>query len=272
MFDLSVFFSVENLLQIAFLWVIAYWVLRYLETTLAGAFLRSLGVFAVFAVLVLMRLFDWLELDALRTIFQYLIIFVFLSAVIVFQPELRHGLTRLNRSPLARMMRRFGLKPEEAGTGVVDEVLKAARRFSKHRVGSMVVIERDISLQPFIDRAVRVDAAVRAELLDTIFTTPTLLHDGAVIMRGDRLEAAGAVLPLTQNPDIPKRYGTRHRAAIGISEDSDAVVVVTSEETGAISLVWAGVLHPQEDTVKTEETLNKLLSGEDVDVEEKAKA
>jgi len=265
LFDVSVFFSVENLLQIAFLWVIAYWVLRYLETTVAGAFLRSLGVFAVFAVLVLMRLFDWMELDALREIFQYFILFAFLYAVILFQPELRHGLTRLGRSPLARLLQRYGVKPEDVGTGIVEEVLKAARRFGKHRVGSMVVIEREVSLQPFIDRAVRVDAAVRAELLDTIFTTPTLLHDGAVILRNDRIEAAGAVLPLTQNPNLPKRYGTRHRAAIGISEESDAVVVVTSEETGAISLVWNGNLHPQEDTVKTEETLNRLLAGEEVE-------
>ena len=129
----------------------------------------------------------------------------------------------------------------------------------------MVVIEREVTLQPYMDRGVRVDAAVRAELIDTIFTTPTLLHDGAVIVRGDRIEAAGAVLPLTQNPSIPKRYGTRHRAAIGVTEESDAVVVITSEETGAISLVWNGELKPQEDTVKTEETLNRLLAGEDVE-------
>ncbi len=129
----------------------------------------------------------------------------------------------------------------------------------------MVVIEREVTLQPYMDRAVRVDAAVRAELIDTIFTTPTLLHDGAIIVRGDRIESAGAVLPLTQNPSIPKRYGTRHRAAIGVTEESDAVVVITSEETGAISLVWNGELKHQEDTVKTEETLNQLLAGEDVE-------
>jgi diadenylate cyclase len=85
-----------------------------------------------------------------------------------------------------------------------------------------------------------------------------------VIIRNDRVEAAGAVLPLTQNPDVPKRYGTRHRAAIGITEESDAVVVVTSEETGTISLVWNGQIVPQEDTVKTEETLERLLGGEEI--------
>ena len=266
MFDLDLsFFTAANLLQVAFLWVIVYFVLRYLETTVAGAFLRSIGFIAIFAVIVLMRVFIALNLHALQAIFSYFIIFAFLSVVIIFQPELRHGLTRLGRTPFARALRRLGLKPQEGGTSVVDEILKAARRFSKGRVGSMVVIEREVTLQPYIDRAVRVDAAVRAELIDTIFTTPTLLHDGAIIVRGDRIEAAGAVLPLTQNPSIPKRYGTRHRAAIGVTEESDAVVVITSEETGAISLVWNGELKHQEDTVKTEETLNRLLAGEDAE-------
>ena len=263
MFDLD--FNAATILQIAFLWAIVYGVLRYLETTVAGAFLRSIGFLAIFAILVLIRLFTELEWDALKTIFYYFIIFAFLSVVIIFQPELRHGLTRLGRSPLARALHRFGLKVDEGGHSIVDEILKAARRFSKARVGSMVVIEREVTLQPYIDRAVRVDAAVRAELIDTIFATPTLLHDGAVIVRADRIEAAGAVLPLTQNPSVPKRYGTRHRAAIGVTEESDAVVVVTSEETGAISLVWNGHIRHQEDTVKTEETLNRLLAAEDVE-------
>ena len=195
---------------------------------------------------------------------QALSVFLGIALLIIFQPELRHGLTRLGRSPLARVLRRLGIKTDEHGSSVVDEIMKAARRFSKNRVGSMVVIEREVTLQPYIDRAVRVDAAVRAELLDTVFTTPTLLHDGAIIVRGDRVEAAGAVLPLSQNPDVPKRYGTRHRAAIGITEESDAVVTITSEETGTISLVWNGKLRPQEDTVKAEETLERLLAGEEL--------
>ena len=264
-FDLSTFFTAANILQIMFLWVIVYFVLRYLETTVAGAFLRSIGFVAIFALIFLMRLFIALNLYALTEIFQYFIVFAFLSIVIIFQPELRHGLTRLGRFPLARALRRMGLKADESGSSVVDEILKAARRFSKGRVGSMVVIEREVTLQPYLDRAVRVDAAVRAELIDTIFTTPTLLHDGAIIVRNDRLEAAGAVLPLTQNPTIPKRFGTRHRAAIGVTEESDAVVVITSEETGAISLAWNGKLHHQDDTVKTEEKLSRLLAGEEVD-------
>jgi len=263
--DLGRFLTPPNLVQIAILWGVVYFVLRYLETTVAGAFLRTIGIILVILIIAAMQLFRILNFETLLDIFQYLVIFAFISVVIIFQPELRHGLTRLGRSPIARTLRRFGYKAEQTGNGISDELLKAARRFSKNRVGSMVVIEREVPLQPYIDRAVRVDATVRAELLDTIFATPTLLHDGAVIVRNDRIEAAGAVLPLTQNPDVPNRYGTRHRAAIGITEESDAVVVVTSEETGTISFVWNGQLRPQEDTVKAEETLNRLLAGEEVE-------
>jgi diadenylate cyclase len=260
--DPDVLVSVPNLAQILILWVIVYWTLRYLETTIAGAFIRGIGFFALLAVIGAMGLFHAVGWATLSTIFRNFMVFAVISMVIIFQPELRHGLTRLGRSPVGRLLRRLGLKPEDAGESSVDELLKAARRFSKNRVGSLAVIEREVSLQPYIDRAVRIHALVKAEILDTLFSTPTLLHDGAVVIRGDRIEAAGVVLPLTQNPDIPKRYGTRHRAAIGISEESDAVVVVTSEETGAISLCVNGTIQEQEDIVKTEETLSRLLAGE----------
>ena len=263
--ELSQYATKINALQVGVLWFLVYWTLRYLETTIAGSFLRSIGFIAILVVIFAVKMFDIAHMAALSEIFKYFIVFAFISIVIIFQPELRHGITRLGRTPFARHLRRFGLKPEDAGPSSEDEICRAARRFSKNHTGSMVVIEREVSLQPYIDRSVRLDASVRAELLDTIFTTPTLLHDGAVIVRGDRVEAAGAVLPLTQNPSLPKRYGTRHRAAIGISEESDAVVVVTSEETGAISLVYGGQLYAQEDTVKMEEKLRLLVVGEEVE-------
>ncbi len=261
---ISQYFQGENLAQIGILWFLVYWTLRYLETTIAGNFLRSIGFFAIFAIIFAVKIFDLFGMAALSEIFQYFIVFVLFSVVIIFQPELRHGITRLGRTPFARLLKKLGVQPRDTGPSAEDEICRAARRFGKNHVGSMVVVEREVSLQPYIDRSVRIDAAVRAELLDTIFTTATLLHDGAVVVRGDRIEAAGAVLPLTQNPALPKRYGTRHRAAMGISEESDAVVIVTSEETGAISLVYSGQLFAQEDTVKMEETLRRLLAGEEV--------
>lgn len=261
--ELSDLLTARNFAQVAFLWVLVYWLLRYLETTIAGAFLRTVGLISVCVIFIALVLFDLFELTTLQTIFEYFIIFAFVSVVIIFQPELRHGLTRLGRSRVARWLKQRGVRPDEAGSSVASEIMKAARRFSKNRIGSMVVCEREVTLQPYIDRAVRIDAAVRAELLDTVFATPTLLHDGAVILRGERMEAAGAVLPLTQNPDVPKRYGTRHRAAIGITEESDCIVVVTSEETGTVSFCWNGQIRPQEDLVKAEEILDLLLAGQE---------
>jgi len=250
--DLRQYLTGINLIQIGVLWFLVYWT----------PFLRSIGFIFILGVIIAVKVFEISGMAALSVIFQTFIMFAGISIVIIFQPELRHGITRLGRSPIARTLRKLGMKAQDAGASAEDEICRAARRFSKNHTGSMVVIERDISLQPYIDRSVRLDAAVRAELLDTIFSTPTLLHDGAVIVRADRIEAAGAVLPLTQNPSLPKRYGTRHRAAIGIAEESDAVVVVTSEETGAISLVHGGQLYPQEDTVKMEEKLRRLVGGE----------
>jgi diadenylate cyclase len=268
--ELSDLVTLRNLGQIGVIWVIVYWLLRYLETTIAGAFLRTVGLISVFAIFCALLAFNAFGLTTLQTIFEYFIIFAFVSVVIIFQPELRHGLTRLGRSRLARALRLHGARSDEPGSSVASEIMKAARRFSKNRIGSMVVCEREVTLQPYIDRAVRLDAGVRAELLDTIFATPTLLHDGAVIVRGERVEAAGAVLPLTQNPDVPKRYGTRHRAAIGITEESDCVVVVTSEETGTVSFCWNGQIRPQEDLVKAEEFLDLLLAGHEIPEEKPA--
>jgi len=261
--DLIDLVNARNIVQIIILWIIVYWILRYLETTIAGAFLRTLGLIAFCLIFLALLLFKTFGLSTLQTIFEYFIIFTFLSIVVIFQPELRHGITRLGRSRLFARLRRRGVRADEPGSSVAGEIMKAARRFSKNRIGSMTVCEREVTLQPYIDRAVRVDASVRAELLDTIFATPTLLHDGAVIVRGERIEAAGAVLPLTQNPEVPKRYGTRHRAAIGITEESDCVVVVTSEETGSVSFCWNGQIRPQEDLVKAEETLDLLLAGQE---------
>ncbi|MEE8105252.1 MAG: diadenylate cyclase CdaA [Planctomycetota bacterium] len=264
MFDLVVLQDWRNIVQIAVLWIMLYWTLRYLETTIAGGFLRSLGLVGAVLILVLMALFRTFKLYILAEIFQYFVIFGFVGLIILFQHDLRHGLTRLGRSPFARFLRQLGVKAEEEGPSVAEEIMKAARRFSKYRVGSLIVLEREVTLQPFIDRGVRLDAMVRAELLDTIFSTPTLLHDGAAILRGDQLAAAGCVLPLTQNPRVPKRYGTRHRAAIGITEESDSVVIATSEETGVISIVINGEIHPQEDTVKAEELIDRLMAGGEI--------
>jgi diadenylate cyclase len=183
-----------------------------------------------------------------------------ISLVVLFQPELRHGLARLGDLRLLRGLigRRRTVKAEEIRA--VDEVMAAVTTFSKRNTGALVAIERHIDLTPYIDTGVRLDALVRAETLDTIFSTETVLHDGAVILRGDRIAAAGCLLPLTERPHLARQYGTRHRAAIGLSEQSDAVVIVVSEETGSVHVAERGDLQAYRDPEWLAAYLNVVLA------------
>jgi diadenylate cyclase len=166
--------------------------------------------------------------------------------VVIFQPELRHGIARLGQSRLFKgLLGGQGRRAQEMRA--VDEVVRAVTSFAERRIGALVAIERNIDLTSYIDTGVPLDAQIRAETLDTIFSTETVLHDGAVIVRKGRIAAAGCLLPLTERPHLARQYGTRHRAAIGLSEQSDAVIVVVSEETGKLSVAERGELTRQDD-------------------------
>jgi diadenylate cyclase len=154
----------------------------------------------------------------------------------VFQPELRNALAQLGRSRLWNVFARF----EESE--VVEEVVKAAERLARAKIGGIIAVEREVGLGEYADKGTRFEADVSSDLLTTIFTPYSPLHDGAVLIRGDKIIAAGAPLPLTQFPVRDKSLGMRHRAAIGLSEETDAYVVVISEETSQISLAIGGQL------------------------------
>jgi len=156
--------------------------------------------------------------------------------VILFQPELRHALAQFGRT---RYFRSF-LRGE--GFGVLGEVVRAIEALARERHGALVVIERNVGLRNYVETGTRVDAKVSAELLVTLFSPGSPLHDGAVILREDTVLAASCILPLSNNPRSALSLGTRHRAALGLSEEADAVVVVVSEETGAISIAYRGIL------------------------------
>jgi diadenylate cyclase len=158
------------------------------------------------------------------------------AAIVVFQPELRHALARLGRS------RALDFFAHIAENEVADEVAGAVERLSRTGTGAIIAVERDVTLGDFIESGTEMRAAVSADLLATIFTPYSPLHDGAVIIRGEEIVAAGCVLPLTQFPVADKSLGTRHRAALGLSEETDAVVIVVSEETSGISVASRGLL------------------------------
>ena len=176
-----------------------------------------------------------LSFSLLQGLLEYLFEFGAIAALVVFQPELRSALAHLGQN---RLWRRFFSRLEESA--VAEEIAQAAEDLSRAKIGAIIAIEREVGLGEYAETGTPMQARVSAALLSTIFTPYSPLHDGAVIIRGDMIVAAGAILPLTQFPVADKSMGTRHRAALGLSEETDAVVVVVSEETSQISLAMKG--------------------------------
>ncbi len=174
---------------------------------------------------------------------------IILVIVVIFQDEIRRALTKVGVQP-------FLFKNGRAVSDkTFEDIALAASKLSKAKLGSLIVIQREVGLDEFLEEGVAIDARVNRKLLYSVFVKESPLHDGAVIVEGDRIKAAGCVLPLSFNPDLDPNLGTRHRAALGITERSDAVVVVTSEETGAISVVMDGKLHRNLDASSLREIL-----------------
>jgi len=178
-----------------------------------------------------------------------------LVVIILFQPELRRVLANVGRAPLLRF---FSPVKEEQ---VLQEIVKAAQSLSSKRVGAIIAIQRESDLQGQVEGGVPIDAALSRELLFSIFLPASPIHDGAVVIREARIAQAGCLLPLAEEADIPKGLGTRHRAALGLTEETDAVVVVVSEETGSISLALEGRLYRGLDTAALGERLEGVLGG-----------
>ena len=185
----------------------------------------------------------------LETLFQYGAI----AALVVFQPELRSGLARLGQSQIVRYLRSMEESQE------AEELIEAIIELSRLKRGAIVAIQRDVGLEEYAETGSPVGAPVSAEMLKTIFTPYTPLHDGAVIINGGRIVTAGAILPLTQLPVRDKSLGTRHRAALGLSEETDALVVVVSEETSRISVAQGGRMEVGVDEVRLREILSGVL-------------
>ncbi|MBI3910243.1 MAG: TIGR00159 family protein [Armatimonadetes bacterium] len=181
-----------------------------------------------------------LQLRTLNWLVQQVVPLAPVALVILFYPELRYALEEMGRVQFWR--NRLRLLPREDIHRLIDELVKVTASLSQRRIGALVVVEREEGLDDLIATGTRLDAQVSAELLETVFHPGTTLHDGAVIVRGDRVVAAGCLLPLTDSPAVAASLHTRHRAAIGVSERSDALAVVVSEETGAISLSADGHL------------------------------
>ena len=223
-----------SILDIALVAFVIYWLFILIRGTRAVRIVIGLSVlYLVYLGAVL------LNLDLLRTLMETAAVVGLFAVVVVFQPELRRALEQLGR---IGSVNRFFVSSEVASAErVAREISRSARILAGSRHGALIVLERETGLQDLAgDSGVPINAELRAELLVTIFYRGTALHDGAAIVSGEKITAAGVLLPLSQNVLDSERYGTRHRAAIGISEQTDAIVVVVSEETGSISLVVRG--------------------------------
>ncbi len=222
----------KDLVQILIVAAGLYYVLRLLARTRAIHML--LGLLLLVAFYFVARLLD---LELIRYIMEKLFQYGAIAALIVFQPELRSALARLGQS---RMLRFFHAM--EQGE-VVEELVEAVERLSRAKIGAIIAVEREVGLEEYAaEQGTRIDARVSAELVVSLFSPYGPLHDGAVLIAGDTIIAAGVILPLTQFPVADKSLGTRHRAALGLSEETDALVIVVSEETAQISLAHRGRL------------------------------
>lgn len=237
------FISYKDLLDILGVSLFVYGVLYFLRITKGIQILKGLVLLAL-----IWALASFLDLKTVSTIFEKLWTVGLFSLVVIFQPEIRRALSRLGQAT-----KLTSSKPLEER--IVERIVRACAFMSERQIGALIVIERSQDLEPLLEGCVTIDAVVSVELLITIFDPLTPLHDGAVVIRGDRIAYASCVLPLSKSSEIPRKYGTRHRAGLGISEESDAIAVIVSEETGEISVAVGGRFHRNLD----QELLKSLL-------------
>ncbi len=224
-----------DILDILIVTLLIYEILHLSKSKSAGQIIK-----AIIVLLVLSYVSGALNLNALNYIVSKVIEVGLVALVVVFQPELRRAMERLGGSSLTGLLNPKSQNRDSIQT--IEHVVASCQVMSRQKVGALLVFERDNSLEDYFSTGTRLDAAVSEELIKNLFFPKAALHDGAVIVRQDRLAAAGCVLPLTENPHLSRDLGTRHRAAIGITEHSDAVVAVVSEETGVISCAIGGDL------------------------------
>lgn len=199
---------------------------RAVQMALSGGFL--IGLFF---------LSEWLQLETVNWLIRNLAAYVVVAIIVLFQSDIRRALAHFGRAPFFRYFERATSTDE-----TLEELVTAATTLSARRIGAIMVVERQIGLRNYIEGGIPLDATVTYDLMATIFQPGSPLHDGAAIVQGDRVAAAACFLPLSVNPRVSRELGTRHRAAIGLTEENDAVAVVVSEETGVISLAIAGDL------------------------------
>lgn len=245
--------SIGDIFDIAIVSVLIYMLLRVTKRTRAQQVIKGLGILLVLAVIS-----SWLNLSVINWMFSTLLQWMLLIIIIIFQPELRQMLEQLGRASFS-LRKKDGGDNRKKAEKTVDEIVRTAQNLSKRRVGALIVFQMNSKLDDICETGTAIDACISSMLLENIFEPNTPLHDGAVIIRDMRVCAAGCFLPLSENTGIDKKLGTRHRAALGISERTDAVALVVSEETGVISYTRGGAIHRYIDSRSLRELLESLF-------------
>ncbi len=227
---------VRAFVDISLVWILSYSILKNLKDNVKMVFLIK----GIIILIIVKFLSDYFDLRTTGIILEYILTWGIPALIIIFQPEIRNGLEQLGKKQIITKRRSLTLDEREK---VVYEIMNAIDYMRKSKIGGLIAIEREISLKEYIDKSKILDADVSSDLLISIFFPRNPLHDGGVIIQGSKITSAGAVFPISLNGKINKKLGTRHRAALGISEESDCIAIVISEETGKLSVAIEGILN-----------------------------
>lgn len=238
----------QDIVDILLVTIIVYRVLLLIRGTRAVQMLTGFGI-----ILIFYYISDKLRFHTLHTVLVEFFNNLFLILIIVFQDEMRKALTQVGRNPF------FSTTNIIEEVAIIEDICHSASALAKQRIGALIVLERETGLKNYIEAGTLIDSKVSTDLILSIFHPTSPIHDGALIIRGSRITSAGCLLPISRDPNVHRELGTRHRAAIGVTQETDAVVVVVSEERGEISLVYHGSLIRDLDTSGLREQLLELL-------------
>lgn len=241
------FISIIDILLVA---TLIYYLLYLLKGT------RSARIaFGIVMLILLYFIADRFQLQTMAWLLQNFLTYIVIAIIVIFQADIRKALATFGRNPFLDFFR-IG----EKGAGYLVELQRAVNFLAQRNIGALIVIERELELKNLIETGLQIDAQIKSDLLVSIFNTRSPLHDGAAILSGGRIASAGAILPLSERADISKEYGTRHRAALGLSEETDAVIIVVSEEQGSVSLASDGRLVKLDTPLELEKRLKQLFN------------
>ena len=232
-FQSEILWLLGPLIEILFIAAVIYVLLKFVQGTRGAGILRGVVLFMIVAFAFAFVGGRFFHLERIGWVLENMLTLLAVALIIIFQPEIRRGLVRLGQNPVVNVFL-------QARTAVVDELVEACTTMARRNVGALIAIQRVDGLRNYIETGTRLDAEVSARLISTIFQKETPLHDGAIIVQGPRIAAAECLFRLSENPDITKDLGTRHRAGVGLTEESDAVAVMVSEQTGGISVSVSG--------------------------------